>query len=369
LEVGEGFGGGGVKTMEVLDKVLKGRRLSKRSQSNYRLVFRSLSAYTEEWPVSVGVAQEWLASLDGFADRTVELWYSIARSAGRYMARVWKVDNAFEQVERPSVRKKKRRYLTADEMVRVIRACKNPGEALLVMVLVDSACRIGELAGLRLEDIGDSGFLVKGKTGERRYRCDGKLCQVMREAPGDGGFIFGGVSGSGLSMKVMRIMRRAGLTGEKLGAHTLRHSSASLVAKETGSVLAVKAILQHDSVDSSMVYIHDVEEEVQKRVSPLKLVSDAAVASGSGVKQLTMGDGVGAPEESQSELNRWDGELPEVGDEVSVRPLLKAEDLRVIREAFRHYIMADSVGRGQVRCRELFVRWLRKVKVGRDGES
>jgi len=350
-----------VKTLEVLDKVLKGRRLSKRSQSNYRLVFRSLSEYTEDWPVSVGVAQEWLTSLDGFADRTVELWYSIARSAGRYMDKVWKVDNPFEQVERPSVRKKKRRYLTADEMARVIRACKNPGEALLVMVLVDSTCRIGELAGLRVADIGDDGFLVKGKTGERRYRCDGKLCRVMKEATMDGGFIFGGVSGSGLSMKVMRIMRRAGLTGEKLGAHTLRHSSASLVAKETGSVLAVKAILQHDSVGSSMVYIHDVEEEVQKRVSPLELVG-RNMASGSGVKQLTMGETGGAGEESEAEVNRWDGELPEIGDEVAVRPLLKADDLRVIREAFRNYIMVDSVGGGQVRCRELFVRMLRRVK-------
>jgi integrase len=356
--------GGKVKTLEVLDKVLKGRRLSQRSRENYELVFASLSAYSEEWPDSVGVAQEWLGSLRGFADTTVALWHSLARSAGRYMQRVWKLDNPFELVERPRVLKKKRRYLKAEEVMSVIRACRSDYERLLVMTLVDSTCRIGDLAGLRKDRIGDGYFVAQGKTGERKYRLDGWLCDKLRGLRLDGDLVFGGVSASGLSMRVMRVMRRAGLKGQKLGPHTLRHSGASLIAKETGSVLAVKAILQHDSINTSMVYIHDTEEDALKRISPLELVGRYG---GGGVKQLTMGrpgenavDAEGAV--MPPEVNAWDGELPEVGDGVAVRPLLKTEDLRDIREAFRHYIMSDSVGGGQMRCRELFVRMLRRVK-------
>jgi integrase len=350
-----------VKTVEVLEKVLKGRRLSERSKANYRLVFRSLSAYTEEWPVSVGVVNEWLASLDGFADRTVELWWSIGRAAGRYMDRVWKLDNPFEKAERPSVRKKKRRYLTADELARVIRSCKTPGELLLVMVLFDSACRVGELAGLRVGSVGENGFLVSGKTGERRYRCDPALCVKMKEVGVDSECVFGGVSGSGLSMRVMRIMRRAGLSGEKLGAHTLRHSAASLVAKETESSLVVQALLQHDHISSSEVYIHDVRDVVQDKYSPLRLLGEA-VSSGSEVKQLTMPSDGGALSQCKSEVSRWDGELPEVPDGVVVRPALDSDNLRLIREVFRFYIVSDGVSQVSVRCRELFVRMLRKVK-------
>jgi integrase len=213
------------------------------------------------------------------------LWFSLARSAGRYMQKVWKLDNPFELIEKPRVLKKKRRYLSAEEVLRVVRACSSEYEGLLVMGLIDSAARIGELANLRSEDVGDGYLVVRGKTGERKYRLDKRLCEKFRELGNGSSLVFGGVSASGLSMRVMRIMRRAGLKGDKLGPHTLRHSSGSLVAKETGSVLAVKALLQHDSVDTSMIYIHDVEEEMQKRISPLELVGKY----GGGVKQLPMG--------------------------------------------------------------------------------
>jgi integrase len=350
-----------MRTMEVLERVLKGRRLSQRSRENYELVFASLSVYSEEWPDSVGVAQEWLGSLTGFSDTTVALWYSLARSAGRYMQRVWKLDNPFELVERPTVLKKKRRYLKAQEVMSVIRACATDYERLLVMSLVDSTCRIGDLAGLRKDDIGDGYFLVKGKTGERKYRLDGWLCERVKGLNLDGGLVFGGVSASGLSMRVMRIMRRAGLKGAKLGPHTLRHSGASLIAKETGSVLAVKAILQHDSIDSSMVYIHDTEEDALKRISPLELVGRYG---GGGVKQLAMarpGDvasdvEVAVAPAGVDELEA--GMFRVVPEGTKVHPLLRAEDLAVIREGLLLYSQRYGLGQAV----SLWRRMLRKVK-------
>lgn len=352
-----------MRTMEVFERVLRGRRLSKRSRENYKLVFESLAKFSEEWPESVGVAQEWIGSLV-FADSTVMLWFSLARSAGRYMQKVWKLENPFESVEKPSVLKKKRRYLKAEEVLRVVQACGSEYEGLLVMTLIDSSCRVGELAGLRGEDIGDNYFVVRGKTGERRYRLDSRLCEKVRGLSEDGKLVFGGVSSSGLSMRVMRIMRRAGLKGEKLGPHTLRHSSASLIAKETGSVLAVKAILQHDSIDSSMVYIHDVEEEVQKRISPLALVAKY----GGETRQLSLpGPGeTSADAEVVNEAVAIDDLVEEqfavIEDGVNVRPLLKTEDLRLIREAFISYVRSGTAGRSEFRCRELLKRLLRRVK-------
>lgn len=353
-----------MKTLEVLDRVMRGKRLSERSKANYRLVFKCLAEYSEDWPDSVGVASEWLGSLERFSDKTVELWFSIARSAGRYMDKVWKVENPFELVERPKVAKKKRRYLRAEEMVKVIRACSTEYEGCLVMTLIDSACRVDELAGLERKNVNVEGgyILVKGKTGERRYRLDSRLCERILGLCPEGESVFGGVRGSGLSMRVMRIMRRAGLVGEKLGAHTLRHSSGSLVAKTPGGVLAVKAILQHDSVTSSMVYIHDVEEEAQKAISPLGLLSKY-LDVGDGVKQLPMvgtsdgGDGVEsvveAMDESVEELGFCD-----VADGVSIRPLLRADDLRLLRCALVEYSKGFGMGKAAV----LWKRMLRRVK-------
>jgi integrase len=147
-------------------------------------------------------------------------------------------------------------------------------EYALIMTLVDSGCRIGGLSILKGGDVGDSWLNVTEKTGERRDRLDAKLCDVLRRMAGvDYNLVFG-LSDKALSMRFFTICRRAGLKGEKICPHTLRHSSAYLVAADTKNVMAVKAFLQHDNIKTSMIYVHDVEEEILKGISPLKLVAD-----------------------------------------------------------------------------------------------
>ena len=96
---------------------------------------------------------------------------------------------------------------------------------------------------------------------------DIRVCELLRRLAGsDEGLVFG-LTSSALSMRVIRLCKRAGLKGEKLGPHTLRHSSASLVASETKNAIAVKALLQHDNIQTSMIYVHDVEEELRLKYS------------------------------------------------------------------------------------------------------
>ena len=63
-------------------------------------------------------------------------------------------------------------------------------------------------------------------------------------------------------------------------------------------------------------------------------------------------------------------ELPEISEGVVVRPLLKTEDLRLMRRAFKCYV--ESLGVGvlrdykvcdDVKCRDLLTRMLRKSRV------
>jgi hypothetical protein len=138
------------------------------------------------------------------------------------------------------------------------------------------------------------------------------------------------------------------------------------VARETQSSLAVKAVLGHESVKTSEIYIHDVEDDIAQGISPLRvLVEDVLGEEGSSQLMLPApgecGRGGGVVEKV---VEAWDGELPVIGDGVSVRPKLDADDLGIIREVFRQYIMSDGTGQLAVRCRELFVRMVRRVKVG-----
>ena len=229
-----------MKTLEVLEKVLKGKRISKDTERHYRDALGSLAKYSEEFPVSGVVVNEWLRSLEGYADATVRNWFNFVNSAGKYMEKisgkrsngVSVMPNPCESADRPRVEKKRRRYFTAGEVVRIIKACRFEQDKVLILTLIDSTCRIGELAGLKVRQVGESWLDLKGKSGERRYRCDSAICGKLRELGANDEPIFKGRNGVeadvvSLKHRVRRVIKEAGITGSKLGAHTLRHSGAS----------------------------------------------------------------------------------------------------------------------------------------------
>ena len=242
-------------------------RVSDKTRVQYEWVFGKLAAYSPFWPRDASEVNRFISSLDGLCDVTVFQLFKCVRVISRYCAKTYGWLDVMVDSERPKFAHKRRRYFNKDEVFRVVNACCDLREKALILVLLDSSARIGELASLRVSDLGDGFITVVGKTGERRYRCDSRLVALMREVSFDGVVFPMKVCGSrgqyvepvrfsrsdGLSAQVKRIMKRAGLKGAKLGPHTLRHTAASLVAKETMSALAVRAVLQHDSVRTSEI--------------------------------------------------------------------------------------------------------------------
>jgi len=356
-----------MKTLDVLKEVLSGKRMSESSRKNYEAAFKSLGEFSEDFPQKAVEINKWTNSLNGYSDRTVRLWFSIVKSASEYMEVNYGIINPVKGAEVPRIAKKQRRYFKATEIVKILQACRNDFDYALIMTLVDSGCRIGGLSKLKGQDIGENYFTVKEKNGERRYRLDEKLCRALKDLTDDNEELAFGKSAKALSIRVIRLCRRAGLKGKKLGPHTIRHSSASLVARETKSAMAVKALLQQDNIQSSMVYIHDVEEEIQKGISPLQIVAEQ-VGEEVGYEQNQLGTwsarGNNVIEiDEDNEIDSMIGDMfPEVGDGVVIRPMLKTEDLLLIRKGFvemacRNYFSGD-VGK----ARELMKRMLRKVQ-------
>lgn len=346
-------------TNEVLNEVLAGKRMSEKSSANYRMVFRSLSKSYSEFPTTPVEINKWLVGLTGYSDATVALFYTILHGAYEYMEVSYGLKNACKGVERPRVRKQRRRYHKAADILRILQSCRSEYETALIMTLVDSGCRVGGLAGLTGDKVGEGYIDVVEKGGnERRYRLDMRVCEVLKRLAGDGKSPIFRLSAAALSVRILRICRRAGLTGRKLGAHTFRHSAGTLVAKETGSALAVKAMLQHDSIQSSMIYIHDIEDDIQKRISPLRLVSEQVGIT----KQLPMKGTPEVVEEPDIELDSLVGDMfPAIPANIEVRSVLRSEDLEVIRKGFvelaRNGQYVVEVGK----ARELLRRMLRKV--------
>lgn len=369
-----------MRTVEAMEKVLRGKRLRPNTIKNYRKAFTSLAEFSDEWPGASEVINEWESSLVNYSDSTVRLFFTLISAGAKYLKKVYKLPNPCEDAERVKVAKKKRRYFNPVELVAIIKACLDEYELLLILTLIDSACRIGELAGLSGKDVGDGYIDVVGKTGERRYRLDSRMCQRLRVfAGGDDKPVFkhrnGGFfrDGNALAVRARRIAVRAGLEGERLGVHTIRHSAASLMAQKTGQALIIKALLQHDDIGTSMRYIHDVDNLVVQsdEYSPLKVLgerySEHAKSDG-GVSQLVLADGEGKGSSSLvpvvSGLAEVRGALtdelfPVIPAGIAVRTVLKDDDLSVIREAFIFYARYNDDNLVS-RARQLLRRMMRK---------
>jgi integrase len=346
-------------------------RLAKKTVENYEWMFGKVEAFQEYWFRSPGEVNEFIASLGGLGDESVLAIFKSLRAVGRYTKMTYGWIDPTERADRPVVSKKKRRYLTAEELKAVAGACREGWEKALVMVLLDSSARIGEVAGLRVDDLEDGSFNVKGKTGARRYRCDARIVALMRECAVDG-VVFPMMDASRrvirparpcrgeiLGDRVNVIMKRAGLKGDKLGPHTLRHTAASIVAKKTMSGLAVKALLQHDDIATSMLYIHDAEEKIQQEVSPLELSGLRVVGED---RQMPMGEVNVLPAPADIDREILVQELfPVINDGIKVRPALSSDDLRLIRDGMIKLMVArDESGSGSS-CVQLMRRVLRRV--------
>jgi integrase/recombinase XerD len=363
-----------ITVKELRKRIIKEKgRLSKKTLSHYEWLFDKLEAYTEYWLKNAREVNEFIGSLDGLGDESVLLIFKSLRAIGRYTKMTYGWLDPTERANRPKVSKKRRRYLNVVELKAVAGACREGWEKALVMVLLDSSARIGEVAGLKVEDLEDNGFKVKrGKTGQRRYRCDPRIVALMREIAVDD-VVFPMMDSSRkvvrparpcrgeiLGDRVNVIMKRAGLKGEKLGPHTLRHTAASIVARESMSSLAVKALLQHDDISTSMKYIHDVEEGIQDEFSPMGLSGLRMVGD---ERQITMGEEVKMlPETVDIDRRILVEELfPNVPGGVRVRPALDTEDLSLIRDGMVQLMVARGETGSGSRCVQLMRRMLRRV--------
>lgn len=353
-----------MKTNEVLNIITTEKSLSQPTIDCYTSVFKQLNAKFPEYPDTPAQFNQYLASLS-CADETKLNHYRILKASSEYLFNTYDIPTPFKKVIRPRPARKQRRYFTSPELLDIINACHTDHERALIMTLIDSTSRIGELATLTTDNVKDNHILVKGKTGEHKKRLDPLLCQVLLHLPTNGtGLVFHKGVGS-LKGTVHYIIKRAGITGEKLGAHSLRHASASLIARKTKSVLAVKAILGHARQDQSMKYIHDVEDSFQQETSPLQLLAEDLFGENADLHRqqpLMITNGKDHPEETDTNTdelyNQMFQPVPEI---IKIRPQLNANDLNLIRFIFIHFCQTTEYSASTASIKQLYTRMLRKV--------
>jgi hypothetical protein len=287
----------------------------------------------------------------------------------------WGIPDATIGLKPPKVLSKERRIFTLPELMSIIKACSNEGEKLLVLSLLDSGARIGEISGLRPQDVGADYLLVTGKTGEHRYRCNSGLCDRLREYGKGRNFIFTKsmtLSHPSLQItKIRRIVVRAGLKGKKLGPHTFRHTVGSLIADATGSPIAVQATLQQSSISTAMGYIHTADTRKAQRISPIQLMNDGlGIKADPDMTQLALsspGDTVII--QGQNSVPVYDNivdllalEYRDVPDGILVTCKFNSDNLRLLKRAFMGYTSTRISEEDGVALKNLYKRMTRLIK-------
>jgi site-specific recombinase XerD len=168
------------------------------------------------------------------------------------------------------------RYISAEDIERVVAVC-NPTspegsrDRAIILLLARLALRAGDVRHLCLSDIdwthGRLRVVGKGRSETRlplpQDAGDAMLHYLEHFRPpvaNDHVFLridapFGPLrSSAAISCLVRQALRRAGIQSASMGAHLLRHSSATTMLRQGSSLDVIGAVLRHRCVDSTAHY-------------------------------------------------------------------------------------------------------------------
>lgn len=189
----------------------------------------------------------------------------------------------------PAMEETRKDVATPDEIRRTLdylRKAKRLRDAALVAILYDTGMRAGELAEARMEDLADSGDLLipkaKGQRPRWVYLSPATMTILDRYHRSLGGapeHLVGGRRGkltaSGVYWAVRRAFEAAGIGGRIIGAHDLRHTSATHAAV-SGDLSETDAMEKFGwrSADMWRLYSAQARREAslaaQRRSSPME---------------------------------------------------------------------------------------------------
>jgi len=157
------------------------------------------------------------------------------------------------------------RFLTAEEQAQLLKTLRRDDGAMgrdyaLVHLLLATGLRIGSALGLRVEDID----CARGEAAVRYAKGNRPTVVVLsREIAEHLGWFIGDrtrgplfeITARHARRQVRHWCERAGIR-TAASCHTMRHSFATSLLRKTGNVLLVQRAMHHESVGSTLRYIH-----------------------------------------------------------------------------------------------------------------
>jgi len=197
--------------------------------------------------------------------------------------------NPLNDVATPKKPKKLPKIISDNELDQIMKYIKSTDDDRLYAMFylfLDTGIRLSELAGIKINDINHNNrsLIVYGKGEKQRQVYLDKECELaisryeifLRPEPKHEDILF--LSRDGYPLTPNRIQKTLELAGKKAGlkqrlsAHKLRHTYATLSLKNGGNLEYIRRTLGHNDIKTTQIYLElsdsDIEE-AHNRFSPL----------------------------------------------------------------------------------------------------
>jgi site-specific recombinase XerD len=172
--------------------------------------------------------------------------------------------------------------LSTHEVERIIKAISNIKYRTLMMVIYGAGLRVSEAVNLRIADIDKDRMTLHircAKGGKDRYVIlSAKVYSALRDywrACKFKEYVFPSNNNPDRSLSTHRALQifkeakeKAGIT-KSGGIHSLRHAFATHLLESGADIFAIKALLGHASIQSTVRYLDFVPNRHQNLVSPI----------------------------------------------------------------------------------------------------
>ncbi len=190
--------------------------------------------------------------------------------------------NIAEELETPKQPKRIPRHLSLEESVRLLIVGKtSPRDHCILTILLNCALRISELEALNCSQVSSDVLSVIGKGNKERkiYLTPAAKSsitawlEIRNFLPTVSDALFISKSGNRLTVRSLQVIvkkyvRLAGFNDAEISAHTLRHTSATLMYKYGRvDIRSLQQILGHESVATTEIYTHIDDSQLQAAVN------------------------------------------------------------------------------------------------------
>lgn len=167
------------------------------------------------------------------------------------------------KVTMPKVRQKRMEVLTPEEIKKVLKICNTRDKAIILM-LIDSGLRRGELLSLTWDDVNiKTGTILvhNGKGGKSRTSFIGvktrrALLKWQMQSANEQIFQ---LTGSGLASAMERISKKSGVN---IHCHKCRRTFATIALRSGMDVLSLQRLLGHTTLEKVRVYVSQVDSDL-----------------------------------------------------------------------------------------------------------